>query len=312
MARVRKQNEEIEKVLSTVEDQGARIDQVARIRGWHRPQDDSAYFPLIQDVVSERISMDDAIDKIFGPIDEKIAAEKLDDVNFLDLWYSIIHSAKRIDFQDVQQRDQMADLVDFVGKFKAHKIEGNEKYNYLYDSLTDFSMASREAYNDAPVAHNGFVDVECAAWVSLNHFLARVTEKGLHDFSMYAIWAMRQALETKLEDDVEATAAQKYDAYVPAAFSWFKGAGRTLFTKEIDLTPTDPNQGNPARGGPLWKGKAEFSKERWSFWKERLAAISSIDGVSEATKDVAKTAVEQMERSETFEQGRPDDERNAR
>lgn len=301
MARIEEQNKKIKEVLATVEDEGAQIDQVAKIRGWHHPKDDSTYFPIIQDLVNARISMDDACDKIFRPIDDKIAANKLDDVNFLDLWHSIIHSAKRIGFREMEQRDQMAGLVEFVGKFKAHSIPGNEKYNYLYESLTDFGMASRAVYNDIPVAHDGFLEIECTAWANLNCFFAGITHKGIYDFSMYAIWALREALENDLQDDAEATVAQKYDAYIPAASAWLIEAGRTLYTKEVDLTPTDAKQGNPARGGELWKGKAEFSKERWSFWKERFVQIAAMDKVSENTKYVAKTSVEQMERSETFE-----------
>ncbi|KAF2851044.1 glycoside hydrolase family 76 protein [Plenodomus tracheiphilus IPT5] len=301
MARIREQNKKIEEVLATVADQAAQIDQIAKIRGWHRPRDDSAYFPLVQDLMNEKISIDDACVRIFGPIDEKIAASKLDEVNFLDLWYSIIHSAKRIDFSGIEQRDQLADLVDFVGKFKNHSIPDNDKYDYIYNSLTDFDLASREAYNDAPVAQNGFLAIEIAVWANLNHFFARITDQGIHDFSMYAIWAMRQALENDLQDDGEATAAQKYAAYVPAASAWIIGAGRTMFIKEADLTPTDQKQGNPARGGELWKGKAEFSKKRWALWKERLVTISTMEKVTENTRSVAKTSVEQMERSETFE-----------
>jgi hypothetical protein len=70
---------------------------------------------------------------------------------------------------------------------------------------------------------------------------------------------------------------------------------------EKDLTPSDRKQGNPGRGGELWKGKAEFSKERWAFWKERFAAIADMEGVSEQTKIDARDAIEGMERSQTYE-----------
>lgn len=301
MARIREQNKKIEEVLASTADQGAQIDQVAKIRRWFRPQDDSVYFPVVQDLVNGRMSTDEASTRIFGQIDEKIAASKVDDVNYLDLWYSIIHSARRIDYRDMKQRDQVADLVDLIEKFKSHSIPDNAKYNHLYESLTDFSTASREAYNDTPVAQDGFIDIECAAWANMNYFFARITDKGLQDLSIYAIWALRDALETDHQDDREATAAQKYDAHVPAASAWITGAGRTLFTKKVDLTPTDPKQGNPAKGGELWKGKPEFSQQRWLFWKERFASIAGMDNVREYTRNIAKTSVQEMERAETSE-----------
>jgi hypothetical protein len=51
----------------------------------------------------------------------------------------------------------------------------------------------------------------------------------------------------------------------------------------------------------LWKGKAEFSKERWNFWSERFAEIGKMDEVSEDTRIVARDAVQAMERAATFE-----------
>lgn len=222
-------------------------------------------------------------------------------MNFLDLWNSIIHSGRRISLYHIYKRDQVADLIDLVGAFKTHSIPDNAEYDYLYSALTDFDLACREAFNDAPVAHDGFFKIEADAWANLNFFYARTTEKEHHDFSLYAIWAMRQALETTPQDDNEATSAQKLDAYVPAAAAWVMGSGRILFMKEKDLTPTDRKQGDPARGGELWKGKSEFSRNRWSFWKERFAEIGRMSDVSESTRTTAKTAVEEMERSETFE-----------
>jgi hypothetical protein len=162
-------------------------------------------------------------------------------------------------------------------------------------------LSCREAYNDMPMPGVSF-DIEITAWTNLNYFYALLTGKGVWDLSLYfAIWAMREALEQPYEDNEEATAVQKYDAHVPAAAVWVFGASRVLFDKEEDLTPTDDRQGNPARGGELWKGKSEFSKERWSFWKERFAAIGKMDGVNEETRSVARDAVNSMERAATFE-----------
>ncbi|KAF1943142.1 hypothetical protein EJ02DRAFT_453660 [Clathrospora elynae] len=299
MSRTEEQNRKIKDILPTLQDEGAQIDQIAKIRGWFRPKDDSPVYPVVQNYLNDKIQLDEASSKLFGPIDEKIIACKLDDVNYMDIWYSVIHSAKRISAREVQQHDR---LVDLITAFKEHSIPDNEKYNYLYREMIDFDMACREAYNDAPTAHNGFIDVEIDAWANMNFFFARVVDKGLHDLSLYAIFAMREALETPPDDDDQATASQKYGAYVPAAATWLSGFGPNLFKKQKDLTPTDRKQGSPARGGELWKGKAEFSQERWRFWKERFAQISKMEGgVAEKTKEVAKDAVETMERSETFE-----------
>lgn len=291
-------NRKIGDVVSSDQDEGTKIDQIAKIRGWFRPQDDSAFYPIVQDYVCGRIDFHEASSKLFTPIDEKISARRLDDVNFLDLWYSIIHSAKRISFRDAHLHDK---IVGLVAAFKGHKIPGNEQYNYLYDALTEFSMACREAYNDAPTAHSGFFDAEIDAWANVNFFYARIAAKDLEDLSIFAIWAMRQGCETLQEQDDQSTAAQKYDAYIPAAAAWVFGMGAELFNKEVDLTPVDRKQGNPGRGGDLWKGKAEFSKERWAFWKERFADVGKMEDVSDKTRHVARDAIQYMERAETYE-----------
>lgn len=255
------------------------------------------FYPVIQDYLKGEIEIDEVSKKLFSPIDEKISESRLDDVNFLDLWYSVIHSARRISFRE---RDWHAKVADVVAAFKNYSIPGNEQYNYLYSALTDFSMACREAYNDTPAPESSF-DIEIRAWANMNYFYASVAGKGLDDLSLFAIWTMRQALETPQEDDKQSTAAQKYKTYVPAAAVWVFGMRIALYAKEEDLTPKDKKLGNPARGGALWKGKAEFSTDRWRFWRERFAEVGKLEDVSEDTQTLAKDAVEAMERAATFE-----------
>lgn len=218
-------------------------------------------------------------------------------MNFIDLWYSILHSARRIHYRDAHIH---VSIVSLLASIKKHSISNNEKYNYIYDSLTYFLMACREAFNDAPTPGSSF-KIESVAWANLNSFLALLVGKELADNSLFAIWAFRQALETPHSDDEESTAVEKYETYVPAAAVWIFGAFRVLYEKEEDLTPKDKKHGNPARGGELWKGRAEFSHARWNFWKERFAEIAKMECLSADTNDLAKDAVESMERAATWE-----------
>lgn len=295
---MQQQNLEIRDIVASNQDEASKIDQIARIRGWFRPQDDNPYYPIVQDYLNGKSSLEEASAELFGPIDQKIIEQKLDDVNFFDLWYSIIHSARRIPVQAPHSHDAVVALVD---AFKHHKIEGNGEYNYLYHARPDFITACRETYNDAPAIHSTVFNSEISAWANANYFFARITANDLGDLSIFAIWALRQALETPHEKDEPNTAAQAYDTHIPAAAAWIIGMRDKLFAKEEDLTPTDRKYGNPAKGGPLWDGKAEFSKARWAFWKERFAEVGKMDFVSDKTTHVARNAVEYMERAETFE-----------
>lgn len=297
------QRKKIEAIASRNTNEAEKIDEIAKTRGWFRPEENSAYYPTVQKYLEGDININTATSSLFSPIDRKIIAQQLDDVNFLDLWYSLIHAARRKSFHEAEDDGKRnvhfhTKVTDLIAAFRDHKIEGHEEYNYLYSSLTDFSLACREAYNDSPDPDAS--DVEIDAWANLNFFYARITERGLHDLSIYAIWCLRTALENEAQDDAEGTALQKYNVYVPAAASWIFGLGRALYTKDTDLTPSDRKQGNPGKGGELWKGKAAFCKERWALWKERLATISKIDGVSKKTMSISRDAVEAMERAESF------------
>ncbi|KAH5305038.1 hypothetical protein HBI23_183420 [Parastagonospora nodorum] len=297
MSRVEKQNQQIQEIVSSNDNDDVKIDQVAKVRGWFQPEEGSYFFAVVQDYLKEKLKLEDAAKKILTPIDEKIAAERLDDVNFMDLWFSILHAARRTHYRDA---DIHISIVRLVAAFKEHSIPNNEQYNYLHNEQTDLLMACREAYNDQPTPGSSF-EVENQAWSNLNFFLALLVREKLADNFVFAIWAMRQALETPHQDDEDSTAVQKYETYVPAAAVWVFGAHHALFEKQEDLTPKDKKHGNPGRGGELWKGKAEFSHARWNFWKDRFAEIATMDGLSEDTKVVAKDAVESMERAATFE-----------
>ncbi|KAH8730485.1 hypothetical protein GQ44DRAFT_736700 [Phaeosphaeriaceae sp. PMI808] len=283
----------VQEIASSKEENTIKIDQIAKVRGWFRQEDDSRYYPIVERYLTSKNAVEETTKELLAPIDELISAERLDDANILDLWYSIIHSARRISFRTPHEHQK---LVDLVANIKTHSIPSNEKSNHIYSSLTDFSMACREAYNDEPTPGSS-TNVEILAWANLNFFYALLTSKEVADTSLYAIWAMRQALETPQTDDEESTALQKYNTYVPAAFAWVAGASSALYLKEVDLTPKDRKFGNPARGGELWKGKAEFSRERWNLWSGRFAEIGEMEGVSDETRVCAKDAVQAMEKA---------------
>lgn len=297
------QKRKIASIVSSNDEEAFKIDQIAKVRGWFRPEDNSIYYPTVQKYIEGGIDIGAATSALFDSIDKNIADQKLDDVNFPDLWYSIIHAARRKPFHQAEEGGKRnnhshAKATDLIAAFRDHNIPGNEAYNYIYSSLTDFSMACREVYNDTPDPDAG--DLEIDAWANVNFFYAHVTKEGLEDLSIFAIWSMRSALENDLQDDDEGSAAQKYNLYVPAAASWIFGMGHVLYTKDTDLTPKDRRQGNPAKGGELWKGKAAFSKERWNLWKERLAVVSKMEKVSDKTRYISKDSLEAMERAESF------------
>lgn len=278
----------IEEAVAKTNDEPTQIDSIAAIRGWFRPKDNSEIYSAIQEYMHDAADLETTVASITKPIDDAVVKQKADDYQWGYLWNSVLHSAKRVPFR---QADRHTKLVDFVRAIKDHPGPSSTQ---PYKSLPGFGMQARETFNDSPIHDLGQFAPEIHAWTNLNYFLARLTESEVHTFYMYAIWAMRDALEEKADPP-----KAWYDAHVPAAAAWVFALGSQLYAREEDLTPKNEYEGNPARGGALWTGGSEFSKARWDFWKRRFKEVAEEEEASEETKKIAKEAVAEMQRAES-------------
>jgi hypothetical protein len=129
-------------------------------------------------------------------------------------------------------------------------------------------------------------------------FVARLTRDGTFDFSLFAIWILRVALEAKPDHRARAYHWQgpHLDFNVPVAAYWISLAGAKLFASNKDF-------GRDGQGERLWKGKGGFCKERWNLWKSRFKEISEFEQPSQNTRDIAKRAAEDMEKIENQAEG---------
>ena len=259
-------DEQVSQIISSAKDEAQQIDQIASVRGWFRPGEDSSYYPAVQSYAEGKADLSSILTQITPPINEALAANKSSEVDWLDLWYSIIHASKRIPYRDHEKHTKLVELVKSLKQdLKGPGLEQKEEDSST--NLPNFGMAIREAANDCPGCGAGYTEPEAAAWANYNYFLATLTANSVFEIPIYAIWALRDALED--EHSENETGWTEYDAHVPAAAAWVFAMGNKLHDREEDLTPTNPNQGNPGRGGKLWQGGPVFSKERWSFWKNR-------------------------------------------
>jgi hypothetical protein len=283
----------VKEAIESTHDEPQQIDTIASIRGWFGPDNDSPYYPLIKQYLASSHSLSETASKLSDTsAKEKSKKEGSSD---LDLLYSILHSAKRIPWRNTSDH---AKLVDLVKRLK------DDVDNF--QGLPQWGMAFREVWNDCPGVGAGYSEPEAHAWANINYFCARMEqEKMWGNFEpLYGLWAMRDALEEEVKDDgpndahIPGTTAEKYNAKIPAAAVWAIALGKSLYDFEKDMTPKEANYGNPARGGKLWKGKAEFSKERWAFWKKRFGEISQKEEPSEDTRKIANEAYEAMEQAE--------------
>ncbi|KAF2116653.1 hypothetical protein BDV96DRAFT_572606 [Lophiotrema nucula] len=286
----------VKEAISEFPDEPDQIDAIAKIRGWSGPDGYSSFYTSIQDHLNGKANLNETVDKITGPIDAMINANKLDDIPWESLWNSTIHSAKRIPFSAPKAHLALTELVIAIKRHKAPVDTQSE----LYSSLPYLGISSREAMNDSPGGGAGFSIPEVHAYANLQYFFALLTRGQVRAYWLYSVWVMRDALENELTDDGPnathgpTTAFQKYDAYVPAASMWIFGVGEALYEHEADLTPTSPNQGNPGKGGKFWEGKAEISKARWALWKKRFHEVTKLEGIRDETRQLAEEAYSLM------------------
>jgi hypothetical protein len=146
----------------------------------------------------------------------------------------------------------------------------------VYADLPVFGAQMREEWDVTRDASAG-----PEAWANLNAFAARLTAAG-EDFSLYALWTLRDYLE-------EEHAASSADLAVVA--QWFTICGPLLASRSTSgYAP--PEWSAAARVGRLCvlQGITEggFSPQRWEFWRTRLEACAK--GPDAAAARAALTA----------------------
>jgi hypothetical protein len=291
---------EIVEAIANVQDEATQIDILMKKRRCFGPALDgeSKFYPIVQDYVNSDVKSEDAAKKLLTPINDAILQNRKN-LNLLDLWYSIIHSAKRLPFRDTTGLNKLVTLIKAI---KSSFPPPTAKDQDIYTCLRDFGMAARETMNDSPGCGSGYLLPEVHAYTNMIYFYALLTVEEVRNFWIYCIWEMRSALETPHEDDApdgshhSGTAIQKYNATIPSAAVWIFAAGKQIYEREYDLTPKSKTEGNPGKGGPLWEGKPEFSKQRWALWKKRFGELADMEGLTEEVKGIAKEATEAMDR----------------
>ena len=125
------------------------------------------------------------------------------------------------------------------------------------------------------------------ACININAFFARVTAAGIDDFTLYAIWTLREALEDPAAGDI---AKQTSPKLLKAASVWFLYASDILSKATKEGKQFDGKMAKPGaslKDGAEWKG---FCQDRWNTWKERLSSLNYAE-LPEDTKAMIDQAV---------------------
>ena len=103
-------------------------------------------------------------------------------------------------------------------------------------------------------------------------FLARLTalsaEDDALDFSLYALWALREAFEE------ECPTSYNSEPAIRNAAVWIEYAGKTLWKKAVDNREFKDRLAIPGKkySDKPWRG---FSEERWNVWRKGFEEVGS-------------------------------------
>ncbi|KAK7025043.1 hypothetical protein R3P38DRAFT_2952481 [Favolaschia claudopus] len=252
--------------------------------------------------------------------EDEVPAEEVPDApstegQLWELWYAVLHAAKRYPWRNDENNahDKLVALVAAIKRVpdpplppNANKaLRGNWIWGTgtLWSDLVLLGASSREIWNDSPGTGAGYSDAAIVAWTNVNAFTARLTSEDVNDYSLYAIWAMRDALETDPTKKASEESGTWLDACVPAAAAWILIWGRPMFERR-EVYERSPTRGDPGRPGDLMVQRTKnkqsaWTSQRWAFWKARFEEISVAQDVKEETRIAAGEAFGKMKEIES-------------
>ncbi|KAK4162429.1 hypothetical protein QBC43DRAFT_321915 [Cladorrhinum sp. PSN259] len=197
---------------------------------------------------------------------------------------------------------QQAPLISFLVQLQKETIKPDFKFEEdasIWHDLPQFGWAARDFFN-FEVSNPSVGEKEKARWENITYFLANLTmlsapgRKGIEafDFSLYGLWAIREALEEGGEGEQEDTT----EIAIKLAAVWFNVAGERLkalseegkvYTARTGVAGTKYEKTKPD-----WVG---LNKERWGIWKEELKARSEKSVRSGEVKGLVASALELWE-----------------
>ncbi len=178
-------------------------------------------------------------------------------------WQAVISAA------DTPDEDARSRLVELLGAIRSQgtlvRPDGQECVVWdmrAHADLPVFGAQMRETWNSAPAR-------PAQSWANLNAFAAQLTAAGI-DFSLYGIWALRDALE---EDGPEIAQV------LPAAVQWLRHAGPVLASLAAEHAADARGRDQVGRlGREAGLTSHGLTIWRWNFWRRRLNDLTAAGG----------------------------------
>ncbi|KAL1961897.1 hypothetical protein VTN77DRAFT_930 [Rasamsonia byssochlamydoides] len=200
------------------------------------------------------------------------------------IWDTFIHVAKQIPHDHPAQQRLVQVIVELT-QFPPVVIKLWGVETRIWNDLPLLGASMREAWAP-PTSDAETVSQESAAeWRSLNSFAARMMRTGLVQWTNFAIWTMRDALEQQNPP------GPVLDCAVATASEWIIHSHEVLF-KQCANGDFGSEGSQSTLGGPLYNGNAGLSLDRWQFWKQRFRELS--EQVNGQVKQDAADAADNM------------------
>lgn len=246
--------------------------------------DCASRYAVLQDFFSSKVSLQDATDKL--------ASASLSNDSLSLTWNLIITCACKFP----EHHDKLVDVLVHLSKLPdatTDKDEPLKKYNMqIWRDLPMLGWDFREEWNVQPISSALLDDQQKAilSFFNLNKFTALLMATGepVFNYSWFALIAFRNAFEIPPN---QLPRTDPLDAYVQAAAAWIETIGIEVYEWDEEYEH-GPLVGAPGSGGPLWKGKHGFCKERWQLWREIFGELASLDA---KLGEEAKTAARETE-----------------
>lgn len=247
-------------------------------------------------------------------------ASKCTEMLLWNLWYSILHAAKRIPYTDESQHDK---LVALVGAFKARpdppppvpmtiplKREWIWESGKLWSNLTVLGISVAEVSNDSPGCGAGWLWPELRAWENFNAFMARLTARGVTTVQSCGYWAVGNAIEHSLTPRYRRTYPPSNDEIlshrVITASLWVTIAGNQVFAnypkirdkRDIEVVDRILHLRDDklpwTRSGKKYRGRARWETARIEFTRRRFEVESHNESLPLEARDMASKAAKAM------------------
>jgi hypothetical protein len=169
-------------------------------------------------------------------------------------------------------------------------------------SLTCLSALERrpltqwDVQSGMEVPRQGF---ETKRFTAVNELIALLMlhDSRKFDYSFFALWTVRDALEYPLPCPATPRQHHRSLCSVPAAVRLIEVAGRLPWSWDQEFE-YGPSKGNPGGGGPLWGRKRGFCGERWDLWRRRFGELSAGEWLDGECRDGARRAADIMKKIE--------------